>query len=190
VSARDWDAIVVGSGIGGLTAAAFYASAGRRVLILERHPTFGGRGDTVGAAFTMPAGRAALRGLAVIALPYAFGSTAALVAFAVFYWLDWVATVPPTVALTADTFGAARVGIVFGWSFASHQLGAAFAAWAAGASRGWFGSYTFSFVSAGAPCLLAAALALRIRRAEHGVLPSRSRWPRSQASFRNIRVSG
>jgi sugar phosphate permease len=112
----------------------------------------------------------ALRGLAVIALPYAFGSTAALVAFAVFYGLDWVATVPPTVALTADTFGAARVGIVFGWIFASHQLGAAFAAWAAGASRGWFGSYTFSFVSAGALCLLASGLSLRIRRREHGVL--------------------
>jgi sugar phosphate permease len=113
----------------------------------------------------------ALRGLAVIALPHAFGSTAALVAFAVFYGLDWVATVPPTVALTADTFGAARVGIVFGWIFASHQLGAAFAAWAAGASRGWFGSYTFSFVSAGALCLLASALSLRISRAGRGVLP-------------------
>ena len=56
---------------------------------------------------------------------------------------------PPTVALTADTFGRERVGIVFGWIFASHQLGAAFAAWAAGASRGWFGSYTYSFVSSG-----------------------------------------
>jgi sugar phosphate permease len=106
----------------------------------------------------------ALRGLAVIALPYAFGSTAALVAFAVFYGLDWVATVPPTVALTADTFGPARVGIVFGWIYASHQLGAAFAAWAAGASRGWFGSYTFAFVSSGVLCLLAAALSLRISR--------------------------
>ena len=60
----------------------------------------------------------ALRGLAVIALPFAFGSGYALVAFAVFYGLDWVATVPPTVALTADTFGRERVGIVFGWIFA------------------------------------------------------------------------
>jgi predicted MFS family arabinose efflux permease len=108
----------------------------------------------------------ALRGLAIVALPFAFGSTAALVAFAVFYGLDWVATVPPTVSLTADTFGPERVGIVFGWVFASHQLGAAFAAWAAGASRGWFGSYTFAFVSSGALCLLAAALSLRIGRHE------------------------
>jgi sugar phosphate permease len=106
----------------------------------------------------------ALRGLAVIALPFAFGSTAALVAFAVFYGLDWVATVPPTVALTADTFGAARAGIVFAWIYASHQLGAAFAAWAAGASRGWFGSYTFAFISSGVLCLLASALSLRIAR--------------------------
>jgi MFS family permease len=106
----------------------------------------------------------ALRGLAVIALPYAFGSTWALVAFAVFYGLDWVATVPPTVALAADSFGRARVGVVFGWIFAAHQLGAAFAAWAAGESREWFGTYTEAFVSAGVLCLFAALLALQIER--------------------------
>lgn len=106
----------------------------------------------------------AFRGLAVIALPYAFGATWTLVVFAVLYGLDWVATVPPTVALAADTFGAARVGIVFGWIFAAHQLGAAFAAWAGGASRGWFGSYTEAFVAAGILCLLASGLSLRIAR--------------------------
>jgi sugar phosphate permease len=108
----------------------------------------------------------ALRGLAVMALPFAFGSGYALVAFAVFYGLDWIATVPPTVSITADTFGRERVGIVFGWIFASHQLGASFAAWAAGASRGWFGTYTYAFVSAGVMCLLASALSLRIGRRE------------------------
>jgi sugar phosphate permease len=108
----------------------------------------------------------AFRGVAVIALPYAFGSGYALVAFAVFYGLDWIATVPPTVALTADHFGRERVGIVFGWIFASHQLGAALAAWAAGASRGWFGTYSYAFVSAGLLCLVAAALSLRIAKDE------------------------
>ncbi|MBV8598734.1 MAG: MFS transporter, partial [Actinobacteria bacterium] len=108
----------------------------------------------------------ALRGLAVIALPFAFGSGYALVAFAVFYGLDWVATVPPTVAITADTFGRERVGIVFGWIFAAHQFGAAFAAWAAGASRTWFGTYSYAFVSAGVMCILATGLSLRIGRRE------------------------
>ena len=106
----------------------------------------------------------AFRGLAVIALPFAFGSGYTLVAFAVFYGLDWVATVPPTVSITADEFGRERVGIVFGWIFAAPQLGAGFAAWAAGASRGWFGTYNYAFVSAGALCLLAAGLSLRIGR--------------------------
>ena len=105
-----------------------------------------------------------LRGLAVIALPYAFGSTAALIAFAVFYGLDWVATVPPTVALTADNFGPQRAGVVFAWVYASHQLGAATAAWMGGATRGWFGSYTFAFVAAGVCCLFASGLSLRIKR--------------------------
>jgi MFS family permease len=104
----------------------------------------------------------ALRGLAVIALPVAFGSGYALIAFAVFYGLDWVATVPPTVALTVKEFGAGGVGIVFGWIYASHQFGAAFAAWLGGASRGWFGTYSYAFVSAGVLCLLAAFLSLRI----------------------------
>jgi predicted MFS family arabinose efflux permease len=108
----------------------------------------------------------ALRGLAVIALPYAFGSSAALVAFAVFYGLDWVATVPPTVALAADRFGTERVGVVFGWVFAAHQIGAAFAAWAGGAMRTWLGTYNYSFVSAGVLCLLAAGLSLRIGKRE------------------------
>jgi sugar phosphate permease len=115
----------------------------------------------------------ALRGLAVIALPVAFGSGYALVAFAVFYGLDWVATVPPTVAITADTFGRERVGIVFGWIFASHQIGAAFAAWAAGASRQWLGTYDYAFLSAGALCILAAGLSLRIGKREpaSGLIP-------------------
>lgn len=103
-----------------------------------------------------------LRGLAVMALPFAFGSWTTLAVFAVFYGLDWLATVPPTIALTAERFGRERVGIVFGWIFASHQLGAAAAAWFGGASRGWFGSYTFAFVSAGVLCLVAAGLSLRI----------------------------
>jgi sugar phosphate permease len=115
----------------------------------------------------------ALRGLAVIALPYAFGSGYALAAFAVFYGLDWVATVPPTVSLAADHFGRERVGVVFGWIFASHQIGAAFAAWAGGASRGWFGTYTPAFVGAGALCLVASMLSLRIGRRERigGAVP-------------------
>ncbi|MFN2629160.1 MAG: MFS transporter [Gaiellaceae bacterium] len=104
-----------------------------------------------------------LRGLSLLALPYAFRSPhAGLVAFAVFYGLDWVATVPPTVALAADTFGREHVGVVFGWIFASHQFGAALAAWAAGAARGWFGDYRYAFLAAGAACLVASALVLRI----------------------------
>ena len=75
----------------------------------------------------------ALRGLSLLALPYAFGSPHfGLILFVVFYGLDWVATVPPTVALTAEIFGRERVGIVFGWIFCSHMFGAALAAWGAG----------------------------------------------------------
>ena len=104
-----------------------------------------------------------LRGLSLIALPWVFGSPhLGLILFVVFYGLDWVATVPPTVALTADTFGRERAGIVFGWVFAMHQFGAAAAAWGAGAARTWFGDYQLAFVTAGLLGLVASGLVIRI----------------------------
>ena len=106
-----------------------------------------------------------LRGLSLLALPVVIESQGAgLVAFAVFYGLDWVATVPPTVALTADTFGRARVGVVFGWIFASHQLGAGIAALAAGASETLLDTYAPAFVGAALLSLVAAYLSTRISR--------------------------
>ena len=65
-----------------------------------------------------------LRGLSLLALPFVIGSSnLGLIAFVVFYGLDWVATVPPTVAITAQAFGREHVGVTFGWIFAAHQLG-------------------------------------------------------------------
>ncbi len=105
----------------------------------------------------------ALRGLSLLFLPYALGTSfASMAAFAVFYGLDWVATVPPTVRLAADIFGKQRVGVVFGWIFASHQVGAATAAFGAGALRTWFGTYQGAFMGAGLLCLIAAGLVMRI----------------------------
>ena len=76
----------------------------------------------------------ALRGLSLLWLPSAEFTLYGLSLFAVFYGLDWIATVPPTVRLTAERFGAAKVGMVFGWIFAGHQIGAAVAAYGAGLS--------------------------------------------------------
>jgi MFS family permease len=113
-----------------------------------------------------------LRGLSLLFLPYALGTSfASMAAFAVFYGLDWVATVPPTVRLTADIFGKQRVGVVFGWIFASHQVGAALAAFGAGAVRTWFGTYQGAFMAAGLLCLVAAGLVMRISPAAPRVAP-------------------
>ena len=106
-----------------------------------------------------------LRGLSLLFLPAALaGPPAGLMVFAVFYGLDWIATVPPTVRLCADTFGRERAGIVFGWVVAAHQLGAAFAAYMAGWLRTTSGAYTLAFLSAGALCLVAAVGVLPIGR--------------------------
>jgi len=81
-----------------------------------------------------------------------------------FYGLDWIATVPPTVRLTAQRFGAERANLVFGWIFAGHQLGAGAAAFGAGVSRTVYSSYLPAFFIAGALCVCAALITLAIAR--------------------------
>ena len=105
-----------------------------------------------------------LRGLSLLWLPLTDFSLYGLSIFAVFYGLDWIATVPPTVRITADRFGAENANLTFGWIFAAHQLGAATAAYGAGATRDGFSTYLPALYVAGAFCLLAAALALTISR--------------------------
>ncbi|WP_203073161.1 MFS transporter [Falsiroseomonas ponticola] len=106
----------------------------------------------------------ALRGLSLLMLPYSDFSLYGLSLFAVFYGLDWIATVPPTVRLAGEAFGRERAPIVFGWVFTGHQLGAAVAAFGAGASRDALGTYLPAFILAGAACLGAAVLILGARR--------------------------
>jgi len=98
-----------------------------------------------------------LRGLSLLYLPYGFISEGhGLSIFAVFYGLDWIATVPPTVALARQAFGAEKTGLVFGWIMASHQIGAALAASVAGLIRTNEGSYDHAFIIAGSLCLITA----------------------------------
>jgi len=111
------------------------------------------------------AGYYGLRGLSLLFLPYALaGTSASLLVFAVWYGLDWIATVPPTVKLATDAFGKDRAPIMFGWIAAGHQLGAALTAFAAGWIRTAMGDYQTAFFASGALCLVAAALALAVGR--------------------------
>jgi MFS family permease len=105
-----------------------------------------------------------LRGLSLLLLPFTDFSFYGLSLFAMFYGLDWIATVPPTVRLTTRRFGSERANLVFGWIFAGHQLGAAFAAFGAGLSRTVLATYLPAFFIAGALCVLAALIALAISR--------------------------
>jgi hypothetical protein len=102
----------------------------------------------------------ALRGLSLIFLPIAFNfNFYGLSIYAVFYGLDWVATVPPTVRLAGNVFGEENAALMFGWIAASHQVGAAAVAWLAGILRTQTGDYSIAFFSSGLLCLLAAFLA-------------------------------
>ncbi len=104
-----------------------------------------------------------LRGLSLMFVPYAFDyGVYGLFLFGAFYGLDWIATVPPTVSLTTKAFGEADAPVMFGWILASHQIGAAFAAWLAGLARTELGDYHAAFFSAGMLCIGAAMLALLI----------------------------
>ncbi len=105
-----------------------------------------------------------LRGLSLLYLPFTDFTFYGLSLFGIFYGLDWVATVPPTVKLTADRFGRERAGIVFGWVFAGHQIGAATAAFGAGLVRTEYSTYLPAFFVAGALCLVAALAVITVRR--------------------------
>jgi len=106
-----------------------------------------------------------LRGLSLLYLPYSFDFTFyGLSLFAVFYGLDWIATVPPTVKLASKSFGEENVGIYFGWISAAHQLGAASAAWVAGLMRVDLGDYFLAFTLAGGLCILASVMVLFVGR--------------------------
>jgi len=105
-----------------------------------------------------------LRGLSLIYLPFADFSFRGLSLFAVFYGLDWIATVPPTLALANKAFGKDRAPVIFGWIFASHQIGAASSAFLAGWSRNASGSYLEAFIIAGFTGVAAAFMALAIGR--------------------------
>ncbi len=111
-----------------------------------------------------------LRGLSLLMLPFTDFSFYGLSLFAMFYGLDWIATVPPTVRLTAQRFGAERANLVFGWIFTGHQLGAAFAAFGAGLSRTMLASYLPAFFIAGALCVVASLIVLAISRAPKPVM--------------------
>ena len=119
-----------------------------------------------------------LRGLSLMYLPFSDFTFYGLSLFALFYGLDWIATVPPTVKLTVARFGRERANLVFGWIFAGHQLGAATAAFGAGVSRTVLLSYLPAFFAAGALCLIAAVLILtlgdRSERKRQGVAVARA----------------
>jgi MFS family permease len=105
-----------------------------------------------------------LRGLSLVVLPFTNFDVVSLAVFSVFYGLDWVATVPPTVALTNQVFGKKDAPVIVSWIVAGHQIGGALAALGAGETRYMTGSYVPAFVASGIACLMAALLVLRIAR--------------------------
>ena len=115
-----------------------------------------------------------LRGLSLLYLPFTLrtGEAARLGMFAVFYGLDWIATVPPTVKLTTQAFGRENTGVIYGWIGASHQLGASLAAFSAGAIRTVAGGYELAFWTAGVLCVLAGTAFLTVGRRSFSSAPA------------------
>jgi sugar phosphate permease len=104
-----------------------------------------------------------LRGLSLMYLPFAFDmSFYGLTLFSVFYGLDWIASVPPTVRLLVRVMGTARIGIMVAWITAIHMVGGALAAYLGGLLRITFGSYLEAFMLSGLLCIAAALMVLLI----------------------------
>lgn len=106
----------------------------------------------------------ALRGMSLLYLPFSFADFYTMSVFAVFFGLDWFATVAPTIRLITNTVGRERSSIVYGWVFTCHQMGGASAAFFGGLFREDFGSYMEAFMLSGLLCFVAAVAALFIGR--------------------------
>lgn len=113
--------------------------------------------------FTLLGTYYALRGLSLVYLPFSDFGVVALTIWAVFFGLDFIATVPPTVRLIGKAFGTVSAPIVFGWVYASHQFGSAAAAYGAGLTRDTMQTYDPAFLTAGAACFLATAMIISYR---------------------------
>lgn len=108
----------------------------------------------------------ALRGASLVFLPFALsdGSMTFLIIFSIFYGLDWIATVPPTINISRQVFGMEKSVVIYGWIFAAHQAGSAVAAGGAGIIYSLFNSYTWAFVLAGVFCVLASLFVIVIKK--------------------------
>ncbi len=104
-----------------------------------------------------------LRGLSLMYLPFAFDMNVyGLALFSIFYGLDWIAGVPPTVRLLSQAVGAERIGIMVAWITVVHQLGGALAAYFGGVLRIAYGGYLEAFMLSGLLCIAAALMVLLI----------------------------
>lgn len=103
------------------------------------------------------------RGLSLFLLPFVTDPLG-LSVFAIIFGLDYISTVPPTIAIAADTFGRRNAGIIYGWAFCAHSLGAALSAYLGGVTRDMLGNYGPAFVAAGILGICAAVLVMRITR--------------------------
>lgn len=109
-----------------------------------------------------------LRGLSLFLLPSILFSSVhpSTLVFVIFYGLDWVATVPPTIMLCRIVLGPSRATVVYGWVFVGHQIGASVAAIGAAILRVNFGDYAIAFYISAAMCLVASYLVLEIAKGQ------------------------
>ncbi|MCM3588357.1 MFS transporter [Mesobacillus maritimus] len=112
-----------------------------------------------------------LRGASLVFLPFALveGSFPLIAIFTVFYGLDWIATVPPTINISRQIFGIQQSGIIYGWIFAAHQVGAATAAYGGGLIYKFLNTYTWAFVLAGFFCVFASLFVIVIKKPAAGI---------------------
>jgi len=105
-----------------------------------------------------------LRGVSLFLLPSILFSSVhpSTLVFVIFYGLDWVATVPPTILLCRTVLGPDRGTVIYGWVFAAHQIGGSIAALGAGIARVKFGDYAIAFYTSGFLCVITAMAVLRI----------------------------
>ena len=84
--------------------------------------------------------------------------------------LVWAGSIATSSAILADVYGVRLVGVMYGWAYLGHQIGAMISSWLGGWGFEEFGTHWIAFGTAGCLLLIAATVSLRLPDRSNAVM--------------------
>jgi len=81
----------------------------------------------------------------------------------------WAGSIALSSAILADIYGIRMVGMLYGWAYLGHQLGATVSAWLGGWGYETFGTHWIAFGASGVLLIMAAVVSYRLPKRHPGM---------------------